>query len=116
MKHRNRTARISKIYNLILLNQFGHGGTNVPPPISKYFSEIISQSYLKITCNNPNKDLKSTVGSREIQIRSKNIFRLKNKKQLVRGIRTHDLSFSPMSTLVKIFKIIFEKVTQNQEG
>ena len=29
------------------------------------------------------------VKSREIKIRSKNIFGLKNKKELVRGIRTH---------------------------
>ena len=49
-------------------NQSGHkrcwhrldiGGPNVPPPISKYFSEIFSPSHIKLTYDNPNMDLKS---------------------------------------------------------
>ena len=37
----------------------GHGGTNVPTPGSKYFSEIFSSSHKILTNYNINKDLKS---------------------------------------------------------
>ena len=46
---------------------FGHEGTNVPPPISKYFSEIVSPSYIKLTNDNPNKDLKSVERPYEVE-------------------------------------------------
>ena len=45
----------------------GYRGINVPPPISKYFIEIFSQSHIKLTNNNPNKDFKSVKRPREVE-------------------------------------------------
>ena len=46
---------------------FGHGGTNVPPPGSKYFSEIVPPSLIKLTNNNLNKDFKSVERPQEVE-------------------------------------------------
>ena len=46
---------------------FGPAGTNVPPPASKYLSEIFSSRYIKLTYNNPNKDLKSVERPLEVE-------------------------------------------------
>ena len=73
----------------------GHGGQTSLPPMSKYFSEIFSPSHSKLTNNNPNKDFKSVERPYEVEK-----FKLDRKifsgrkiiKDLVRGIRTHDLT------------------------
>ena len=74
----------------------GHGGgTNVPPPRRKINKVIFfSSNHIKLTNNNPNKDFKSVKRPWEVekfQLDLEIIFGLKNKKELVRGIRTHDL-------------------------
>ena len=42
-----------------MLTPSGHGGQTPPPPMNKYFSQFFSPSHIKLTNNNPNKDLKS---------------------------------------------------------
>ena len=43
-----------------------HWGTN-PPPRNKYFTEIFSQSHLKLTDNKPNKDFISVERPQEVE-------------------------------------------------
>ena len=45
----------------------GHGGTNVPPPISNNLSEIFYPSHIKLTNNNPNKDFESVERPKEVK-------------------------------------------------
>ena len=45
----------------------GHLGTNVPPPRNEYFSEIFSLSHIKLTHNNPTKNLISAKRRYEVE-------------------------------------------------
>ena len=66
----NDGADISMVIKLVysFLNQSRHeqsrhrlgmGGQTSNPPMSKYFSEIVSQGHIKLTNNNPNMYFKS---------------------------------------------------------
>ena len=46
---------------------FGHGERNVPPPITKYFSEIFPPSHIKLTNDNPNKDFESVERPKKVE-------------------------------------------------
>ena len=103
----------------------GHGGKTSPTPRNKYFSEIFSQSHIKHTYNIPKKDFKSIKRPWEVEkfkLDRKIFSGTKIKKELVRGIRTHDLSrinFKILSTTphkvnfmngLSIFNFIIKKL------
>ena len=67
----------------------GYGETNVSPPSSKYSSEFFSPSYIKLAHINPNQDF-----NEKFQLDRKIFLSWKIKKQMMRGIRTHDLTRS----------------------
>ena len=58
-----------------------------PPPRNKYSSEFFSPSHIKLTNNSSNKDFKS----RNLNLIVK-YSRVEEKRELVRGIRTRDLT------------------------
>ena len=72
-----------------------HGGTNVPPPISQYFSEFFSPSHIKLTDNNHDKDLNRSSDLRKSINLTEN---WEIYQQLVRGIRTHDLTLMSLES------------------